>query len=308
MKMTKLLAIFLAVSLLLCGCGAESNGAMTGSAANKGAYAEYDGVMDAESSKDEGLVKDTDTGVTALPVDQKLIRKIWLDAETENMEPLLQAVEDRIAQLQGYVEARQIRNGSAYSGKRYRYAELTVRIPAQQLDAFVDSVEGACNITDTRETTDDVTLSYVENESRVVALETEQTRLLELLAKAESMEDILKIESRLTEIREQLEQVKSRLRLYDNQVNYGTVYLTVTEVKEYTPVEEPETLWERMGAGLSDSWKDMLTGMGDFLVWLTAALPHLLPWGLVAAVVVLIVRSGKKKKAKKNPPKPPEEK
>lgn len=302
MKLTKLLAILLALSLLLCGCGAESNGAMGGASADR------DFEMSQNAPAEEGLVKDTGTTQTALPVNQKLIRKIWLEAETEEMESLLQAVEGKIAQLGGYVEARQVRNGSAYSGKRYRYADLTIRIPAQELDAFVDSVEGACNITNTRETTDDVTLSYVENESKVIALETEQTRLLELLAKAESMEDILKIESRLTNIRTQLEQVKSQLRLYDNQVNYGTVYLSATEVTEYTPVEEPKTIWERMGVGIADSWEDMLAGMGDFLVFLVVALPHLLPWGVIAAVVVLILRAKKKKKAKKNQPKPPEEK
>jgi len=305
MKLTKLLAILLAVSLLLAGCGAESNGAM-GSAVADGQYGRYD--TSYEDPQEAGLTKDTETGNTTMPVNQKLIRKIWLEAETEDMNGLLSSVEERIEALSGYVEARQVRNGSAYSGKRYRYAELTIRIPAQQLDAFVDSVKEHSNITDARETTDDVTLSYVEQESRVVALETEQTRLLELLAKAESMEDILKIESRLTEIRGQLEKVKSQLRVYDNQINYGTVYLNITEVTEYTPVTEPETLWERMGAGLSESWKDMLSGMSDFLVFLVAALPHLLPWGIVAAAVILIIRAKKKKKEKKNHPKPPEEK
>lgn len=302
MKFTKLLAILLVVSLLLAGCGAESNGAMSaGSAMDKSYEMSYE-------APEAGIVKDTAATQTAMPINQKLIRKIWLDAETEEMEPLLTAVEERIAQLEGYVEARQIRNGSVYSGKRYRSAELTIRIPAQQLDAFVQSVEDASNITNTRETTDDVTLSYVEHESQVKALETEQARLLELLAKAETMEDILKIESRLTNIRGQLEKVKSQLRVYDNQVNYGTVYLNITEVKEYTPVQEPETLWERMGAGIQKGWKGMLTGLGDFLVFLVTVLPHLLPWGIVAAAVVLILRARKKKKAKENQPKPSEEK
>ena len=301
MKLTKFLAILLAICLLLGGCAAESNGSM-GSAAGSSDGKIYD------APEAEALNKDTATTQASLPVNQKLIRKIWLEAETEDMNQLLSSVEERIAQLQGYVEARQIRNGSAYSGKRYRYAELTIRIPAQELDSFVDSVKDASNITNTRETTDDVTLSYVEQESKVVALETEQTRLLELLAKAESMDDILRIEERLTEIRGQLEKVKSQLRVYDNMVNYGTVYLNITEVTEYTQVVEPVTLGERMAAGIKDGWKGMVTGLGDFLVFLVTVLPHLLPWGVVAAAVVLILRLRKKKKAAKEQPEPPKEK
>lgn len=296
MKLTKLMAMLLVLSLLLVGCGGGAV-AENGAAMDKG----YDMSMDAPEM--EGLNKDTATAQVSMPVNQKLIRKIWLDAETEDMNTLLSSVEDRIAQLQGYVEGRQIRNGSAYSGKRYRYAELTIRIPAESLDAFVEDVSDKSNITNTRETTDDVTLSYVEHESKVIALETEQTRLLELLAKAETMDDILKIESRLTNIRTQLEQVKSQLRVYDNMVNYGTVYLNITEVTEYTPVAEPQTMGERMAAGIAESWKDMVKGLENALVFIVVALPHLLPWGVIATAVIVLLRLRKTKKAKKNTPK-----
>ena len=299
MKVTKLMAMLLVLSLLLVGCGGGAV-AENGAAMDKG----YDSSLNrTEAPSVEVLDKETASTQTALPVNQKLIRKIWLDAETEDMNTLLSSVEERIAQLQGYVEGRQIRNGSAYSGKRYRYAELTIRVPAEKLDGFVEDVSDKSNITNTRETTDDVTLSYVEHESKAKALETEQTRLLELLAKAESMSDILKIQERLTEIREQLERQKSQLRVYDNMVNYGTVYLNITEVTEYTQVTEPQTMGERMAAGIADSWKDMVKGLENALVFFVVALPHLLPWGVVAAIVIVLLRLRKKKKAKKNPPK-----
>ena len=295
MKATKLLAILLALSLLLCGCGAQSIEAANGGAARDDYY-----FSEAEEPKSEALTGDSVNTQTNMPINQKLIRKIWLDAETEEMDALLTSVEARIVELSGYVEARQVRNGSAYSGKRYRYAELTVRIPAEKLDSFVQDVSSQSNITETRETTDDVTLSYVESESKVIALETEQTRLLELLAKAESMDDILKIESRLTDIRNQLERAKSQLRVYDNQINYGTVYLNITEVTEYTPVEEePETIWDRIGSGLKKSWDNTVEFLGDLFVFLIVVLPYLLPWAAIAGVVLLLIRISRKKKAKK---------
>ena len=78
--------------------------------------------------------------------DRKLIRKINLTAETEDMDALLSQISQRVSQLEGYIEARNIYNGSAYSGKVHRNAKLTIRIPADRLDQFVEQVCGISNI------------------------------------------------------------------------------------------------------------------------------------------------------------------
>jgi len=283
MKLRNLLAIVLVVILLLSGCSKSVN-AMAGNAAMD---MESDGLT-AEGSAPQKQV---------LPAKQKLIRKVWIDAETEAMDELLVKVETRIGELDGYVEERQVYNGSAYSGRRYRHADLTIRIPAEKLEDFTDDVAQISNITSTNETTDDVTLSYVATESQKIALETEQTRLLELLAKAEDMGDLLMIESRLTEVRAELEQVKSQLRLFDNLVSYGTIHLSISEVREYTVVEEePETVWERISTGFVKSLKGLWKGVTEIFVFLVVALPYLAVFGLLITGVVLLVRLRRKKK------------
>ena len=286
MKYRRLLAVMMVVLLLLTGCGAQS----AGSVPNKEAY-------DAAVGGDAGAMGSTQTSQSqALPRNQKLIRKVWLDAETEELDALLAQIEERIGECAGYVENRQVYHGSKTASRRYRNAELTVRIPADKLEAFLEHVGEAANVTSTREETEDVTLSYVATESKKLALETEQTRLLELLAQAESMEDILKIESRLTELRSQLEELTSQLRVYDNLVSYSTVYLSVTEVREYTVVQEPETVWQRIGAGFSESWKNMCQGVEDLFVFMICAVPYLLPLAVLAGVAILIVLLARKKK------------
>ena len=65
------------------------------------------------------------------------------------------------------------------------------------------------------------------------------------MEKAESIEDIITIEQRLSNVRYQIESMEAQLRTYDNKVDYSTVHLDVSEVKELTPVHE-ETLWERI--------------------------------------------------------------
>lgn len=295
-KQFTLIVTLLLIASLLFGCGAKSNdSAMSVGGENGGAY--NDMLADSITQESQSKPGDGGSGSTAAPaINQKLIRKVWLNAETEDLDGLLAQVEQRITELGGYVESREVNNGSSKSTRRYRSASLTVRIPAEQLSAFVDHVTENSNITSSNETADDITLSYVSTQSRITALETEQARLLELLAKAETMEDLLKIESRLTDVRTELEEVTSQLRLYDNMVNYGTIYLNISEVKEYTVTEEPETVWERIGTGFMQSLKNLGTFFTELFVFIVVALPYLVPLGIAVAAVILLVKFKRKKR------------
>lgn len=292
MKKGLLTVMCLLLVLCLCACGAaEMSGGANG----------FD-----RAEVDSGTLTDKEgmSAETAIPENQKLIQKYWINAETEDMSPLLEQVSNKVAELGGYIEAQQIQNGSQYSGKRYRSADLTIRIPADKLSSFVDHISEASNIVSSNKTVDDVTLKYVATESRMLALQTEQTRLIELLALAENLEEILIIEDRLTDVRTELEQVTSALKLYDNQVNYGTIYLNIDEVREYTVVEEPQTVWERIGAGFVESMKNVGNFLVELFVFLVVKIPYLVLIGAVVAVTVVVLRHRKKKK--KNTPAPPQ--
>ena len=206
----------------------------------------------------------------------------------------------RVGELGGYVENQRVYNGSNYSSRRSRSASMTIRIPADMLEGFVDHVASHTNIVSRYVNVDDVTLAYVATESRVAALETEQARLLELMAKAETMSDLLEVEARLTDVRYELESVTTQMNVLKNQVSYGTVNLNVDEVVEYTPVEE-ETFWQRISGGFMDSLRGIGDGIVECTVFVLANLPYLLLIGAgVAAIVFLAKRSIRKRKAKKN--------
>ena len=286
-----LLVLLMLLSLTACGSSAKSE-AMGNTAADM--YVE----APAEGAPELGR---TDSGSgTPLPQDRKLIRTIRMEAETEDLTELQDNLTARISELGGYVEAKNLHNGSAYSGYRRRSLTMTVRIPADRVDAFVVQVGENANVVSSNETVDDVTLQYVDTESHVTALETEQNRLMELLSQAESLEDILNIEDRLTDVRYELERYASYLRTLENQVSYATVNLSITEVKEYTPViEEEPTAWERIVTGFKRSLRDIGSSVKEFVIWFLSNLPHLVLWGAVGFVTVRLLRkrkAGKKKK------------
>jgi len=300
MKVRKLASVLLVLLMLLSltACGAAtSKEAMDMNAAGD-MY--YDAPMETVASAE--LKTESGSG-TSLPTDRKLIRTIRMEAETEDLTTLLDGLNARIAELGGYVEGKNLHNGSAYSGYRRRTLSMTVRIPADRVDAFVAQVGENANVVSSTESVDDVTLQYVDTESHVTALETEQARLIELLEQAKDLEDILKIEDRLTDVRYELERYASYLRTLENQVSYATVNLSITEVKEYTPVvEEEPTAWERIATGFMRSLKDIGNGLKEFFIWFIVNLPHLLIWGAIGTGAVLILRRRRAKKQKKAVP------
>ena len=305
--MKRYLSLFLVLMMLiglLSGCGAaskfEAAMPMDAPAAD---MAETEEVLYDETASG------TDNGGTVMPENQKLIRTVYMDAETQSMDSLMPWIESRVADLGGYFEQKSIRrSGSRDDGSYYKYADMMIRIPAENLDKFISQVGENANITSTSEETENVTLQYVSTQSRVQALETEQTRLLELLENAETMEDLLTIEARLTDVRWELENYASQLRVLDNQVTYSTVYLDIREVDKPTVVAE-RTAWQKIGDGFSENAGDMWDGLVNAFIWLITVIPYLLPLALIAGVVVLAFKLGKKLKGKKkSKPAEPEQK
>jgi hypothetical protein len=294
-----LLVLMLALGLTACGSSAKSEAADM--------YYNAEMEMAPAEKPASGLVTDSSSengSAASLPSDRKLIRNIHMEAETEDLTALTDALTSRIAALGGYVESKNLRNGSAYSGYYRRTLSMTVRIPAEKADEFVAQVSETSNIVSSSENIDDVTLQYVDTESHVKALETEQERLLALLEKAESLKDIITLEERLTSVRYELERYASYLRTLDNQVTYATIHLSVTEVKEYTPVQvEEPTVWQRIATGFGRTMKNIRRDLADLFVWVVVNSPYLLIWGIVITLVVIFLRrKGLRPRRRKSPP------
>ena len=177
---------------------------------------------------------------------------------------------------------------------------MIVRIPADKVNNFITHVDERTNIVTQRSNVDDVTLTYVATASRVTALETEEARLLELLAEADNMTDLLEIEARLTDVRYELESVTSQLNVLKNQVSYSTVNLYISEVIEYTPVEE-ETFWQRVTGGFRESLEDLGNAIVDITVFLLTKLPYIVVLGVITLVVIVIIRRARRTKLKTPP-------
>ena len=296
-------AMVLLAALSLSACGSKSYN--TAAMAETMAAAAY--VMDAEEGQTDaaflgenlntlkaesgsGLSPSSDIGSPA-DTGRKLIRDVNMSVEARDFDGVLSQITDKVRELGGYVESSDVSGISvnSYGGSQQRYADIRARIPADRLDRFVETVERAGNVTSKQEQVTDVTLRYSDVQSRKKSMEIEQERLWALLEKAESLDAVVALEARLSEIRYELESYTSQLRLYDNQVDYSTVSINMREVKDLTPTA-PDSIGTRIQKGFNRSLNNLGEAGTDLIVWIASNSPILLVLAVIIAAVVLFVR------------------
>lgn len=306
MKKEKLLFGIMSGVLAVClltGCGTKSSTADYGNTAEMSYSGNMASDMNAavpEEAKAEAgfenevldkTVQETADSVNQEALaDRKLIKTVEMNVETQEFDVLLSSVEEKTAALGGYIESLTTYNGSTYSQETAkRNASLTLRIPKDSLAQFLSDLAQEANVVNRSEYVEDVTLTYVDMESRKKALVTEQDRLLELLGKAEVIEDIIAIEQRLSEVRYQIENMESTLRTYDNKVDYSTVYLYISEVTRLSPVTE-DSAYARMAKGFGASVESITTGLKELGIWFIIKLPYFVIVIVILICTILVLR------------------
>lgn len=328
-KLSKYLVVIAAVSLALSACGGGSSSYETAdeseeySMPKEADYGASDyALTDEEYSSDDvydtnGVSEDqsdepvTDEQIESSGSNRKLIKNVSMSVQTKEFDKLIKTINDRIDSLGGYAESVDV-TGYAYNASKMstRSAYIVARIPQDKLDSFVTTVADNSNITSKNESASDVTLEYSDVSAHVSSLRVEQERLNELLEEADSLDTIIALEQRLTEVRYELESYESRLKSIDNQVDYSTVNLDIEEVKDYTPVEtEEKSFASRLADGFTNGLAGAVGGVMDFTVGFVTVLPGLIAFILILAIFVLaiiliikgIIKASRKSKTKRKP-------
>lgn len=296
--MKKFTAISLALLMLLslCACGAKNSYSAAPQAAPAAAYsASYDmaaaeeaayydsgfaagAEMPAEEPAEAVSGSDaTDPGIDP----DKIIYSASATVETTDFDGTVKGVNELVKAHGGFIESSSV-NGTNYYNKSRGYqstrsASFTIRIPSGDFNTVMNSLSTLGNVPYTYTFTENISSRYYDTQARLNAYKTQEESLLRMMELAESVEDVIAIEDKLSDIRYNIESLQTRLNGWDRQVNFSTINLEVQEVREYTPetVEQPG-----YGKQLWLSLKDGLTGVGDFfknfLVWFVGALPALI--------------------------------
>lgn len=293
-KVRKTVLLFAACCLLLTGCGASAE-TMASDSDGKYYYADVYTDMEAplemEAVMDKATMSSTAKGESVTAENdlsnRKLIRNANLNVETKAYDDFIAALDKQIASHGGYVQNGET-NGSAERGNRW--SSYTIRVPENRYTAFLSTVSALGNVTYRSESVQDVTMEYTDVEARIRALETEHTTLLSILEKCENLDDVITVQSRVTEVQYQLDSYKSQMRRYDDLISYCTVYLTVDEVEKVTIPPAELTIGERIAEDLKENCEDIADDAGDFAVWFVSSLPYFAIWIVVIGGAALVGR------------------
>ena len=290
----KLFACFLAWTMILslAACGASSNKSASSAATTDSAPMESEeGYFDTNGSYDDGA----DSGGSVLE-DQKIIYTGTLNLETTDFDGTAKAVAALADTLGGYLESSTVGSG----GRSYRWAEYTVRVPAAQFQSFLDQAGNLAHVTWQNTDLQNITETYYDTEGRLKTQQIKLERLQKLLAQAENMEDIITIESAISETEWNIEDLSGTLRHYDALVDFATITVSLQEVYKYSDTEElPENFGDRLGGALSRGWYSFVDGMADFAVALAYNWMWIILWAVIIAAAVAVVRKVRRRSGTK---------
>ncbi|MBQ8783793.1 MAG: DUF4349 domain-containing protein [Clostridia bacterium] len=246
-----------------------------------------DAVADGGSftTQSTGGTGSSSVNTSAKAPNRKIVKTASISIRTKNYDTFITALNQKIEQCGGYIEQSQEHN---YDNASNRFANMDVRIPAENLDKFIEELAVIGTITSKAITSDDITDSYIDVESRINALETEEKTLLGILEKAENLSDVIELQDRLSQVRADLESLKAQKQSYDGMISYSGVSLEINEVERV--VESDDTFLGEVKEKLMNNLYDLGDFFRELAINLIAALPYIAIIGVVAGVVIVIVK------------------
>ena len=166
-----------------------------------------------------------------------------------------------------------------------RYGTWSVRVPVAKFESFLASLDAIGFVESRNQTSEDVTMEYVDVEARIANLKRLEERYVTLLAEATgNLEDVLKVEQELARVRGEIEQAEGRLRFLANKTDFSTVTVLIREQKDYVPPKAPS-----FGERIASTWGESLSALKQAGELAVLAAVALLPWATAALAPVLAV-------------------
>ena len=247
---------------------------------------EYDGGAGlAGTSKDLSVsvafAEQQENGV--LPADRKIINEGSAQIETKDFDYSISTIDQIIAQSGGFTETHNVQ-GSSINTANLRYATIVFRVPADKFNEIMSNMSAIGTVIQSNTNGTDITDQYVDSETRLKTLKVQEQTLLDIMAKAEKLEDVITLESRISDVQYQIESIENQLKNYDRLVQYSRISVNINEVVEVTEIKPvPRTLGDKIAEAFNNAIQAFTDGLENFALWLVAN------WILFAFFLVLLV-------------------
>ena len=227
-----------------------------------------------------------------LPELRKVIETAQVTLETKDLPATEGRVRERLAARKGILSSASV----TLDGNGRRTGTFTLRIPVGQLHDFVNELASLPDVIVRQRSisSQDVTEEYVDITARLENMQRHEKRLREILAKANTVEEVLKVEKELATVRSQIESTTGKLKALTGKIEMSTLQLRISEVAVITETN----FFGKLKAILRDSW----VAAGDVVLYLIATVIVLSPIGMLTAGIWWWWKRRQKAKALSNMP------
>lgn len=298
MRRLAVLLVGLLTLALLAGCGGAEHSDTAHGSGSRGAPYAATAPSGPPALREAGPAspKQQNSDSADTTVERKEIVTGSVDITTADPIGAAEKVADRVRTVDGRVDSRSEQPGTDTTKAR---ATLTVRVPADKTDGFVDGLGGIGEVTSVTTERSDVTMQWQDLDARIKALQASVDRLRALVSSAATTADLIAAENALSSRQGELDSLTARKRQLDDEVALST--LTIQLSTDEPPGSKPDNYWNR----IVDGWNSLVRALkstGNALPWLGFLL-------MLAAVVWGVVRLATRRRSpapQQVPPTPPE--
>jgi len=218
--------------------------------------------------------------------EQKIIKTANLTFETKDISKTHQKIVSLAKKYSGFIQ-------NDNSGKDYNreYIMMTVRVPSEKFQSFLDGVSEGIGYFDQKKISQkDVTEEFVDIKARLKAKHKLENRYLELLQKAKNVKEMLEIERNLSIIREEIEAKEGRLKFLQNKVSLSTFYIEFYKTSEVK--SETVSYGQKIANALKGGWN----GVSVFFLGIL----YLWPFIIILSLVIYFIKRHLKRRKKSN--------
>lgn len=220
--------------------------------------------------------------------ESKIIRTVSLSLGSGTFTQDLETLQGLCEEAGGWISYISVSGDEAQASRR---ASLTLRVPEEKLDAFLQGAGELGRVISQTETAQDVTASYQDIAARLATQQAKMERLQALMSETATLSELLELESAIADTQFTLDSLQSQLNQTDDQVAYATVDISLREESSADAVTTRElSLGERLLAGLKTGWGTFWSFCKDMLVFLSATLPYLVALTVIVIPARIIIR------------------
>ncbi|MDD3243606.1 MAG: DUF4349 domain-containing protein [Eubacteriales bacterium] len=306
-KRLAILALLLCAALLYSGCAKQASPQsetkaydgeyLAGESMENGDY----GVEADDTAGVETPQAETTTGGSTQEV-QKLIVTAKMSLSADDPQAAVEALRRKAEQLGGYASDSDLRTDE----KGVRSGSVTLRVAPEKLDELVSAAGALGQMDSYTMNSQEITQEYWDIQARLTNAKAQETQLLALLGQCTTVEDTLKVRDALSDVQREIEQYQGQIKLWDYQVGYSTLDVSVTRTataevagEKGVSIWNGSDVWNRMKTGFANTGKTIVNVFYFVLIALAYLAIPLLIAGAVALAIVLLVRARKNRKAKK---------